>query len=318
MNKISKSAIQLIGINSKWSKKGIDQALKNNVYHNRLSWIKFLRLFLVSAGAGFTLAGIIFFFAYNWASLHKFAKLGIIEGLLIAVILTACFAKISILLRNILLTGAAILVGVLMAVFGQVYQTGANAYDFFLGWTLLITVWVLVSGFEPMWLLWIILINTTTILYYQQVVSRWDTSQLNLVLFLINGVTLLAAETIPRLRPKMTIPIWFSYTIATGVAVVATLGISQGISESYNHWLLPLILLTGILYIAGFIHGINRRKGYYLAIIPLSIMLMITSLLLRESFTSEMLLLVTTFILASVTGITYFIIQCKKQWKNEP
>jgi uncharacterized membrane protein len=142
----------------------MDRILKEQVYNDKDAWSKFLRLFLISLGVGFTTAGIIFFFAYNWADLHKFIKIGLVEGVVIATALAAVYSRIPSDIRNILLTGASILVGVLYAVFGQIYQTGANAYDLFLGWTLFITLWVLISNFAPLWLVFIILINTTVLL----------------------------------------------------------------------------------------------------------------------------------------------------------
>ena len=145
MEKIEREDIQIITRHSNWSEKSIDNILKKDIYSDKQSWHKFLRLFFISLGVGFTTAGIIFFFAYNWADLHKFIKIGLIEGLIISLTLVILFSKISLDIKNILFTGTSILVGVLFAVFGQIYQTGANAYDFFLGWTMFITIWVFVS-----------------------------------------------------------------------------------------------------------------------------------------------------------------------------
>ena len=43
------------------------------------------------------------------------------------------------------LIAASVLVGVLLAVIGQVYHTGADAYSLFAAWTLLILPWTLAS-----------------------------------------------------------------------------------------------------------------------------------------------------------------------------
>jgi uncharacterized membrane protein len=186
MTKIEREDIQIITRHSNWSEKSIDNILKKNIYSDKESWHKFLRLFFISLGVGFTTAGIIFFFAYNWADLHKFIKIGLIEGLIIISTLVILFSKISLDIKNILLTGTSILVGVLFAVFGQIYQTGANAYDFFLGWTMFITIWVFVSNYAPLWLVFITLINTTLILYSQQVAQDWSEVFVFTLLFIIN------------------------------------------------------------------------------------------------------------------------------------
>jgi uncharacterized membrane protein len=44
-------------------------------------------------------------------------------------------------------------VGVLQAVFGQIYETGADSYVLFLIWALLIIGWVAIGGYAPLWLL---------------------------------------------------------------------------------------------------------------------------------------------------------------------
>ena len=150
MTKIEREDIHILSQHSNLSESTIDQMLREQVYSGKQDWQKFLRLFFISLGVGFTAAGILFFFAYNWADLHKFAKIGLIEALVVISTLVVIFSKVTLDIKNILLTGASILVGVLFAVFGQIYQTGANAYDFFLGWTMAITIWVLIANYAPL------------------------------------------------------------------------------------------------------------------------------------------------------------------------
>jgi len=60
---------------------------------------------------------------------------------------------------------ASISLGVLLAVVGQSYQTGADPWQLFLYWALLMTPWVAVGRFSAIWLLWIALINIAIWLY---------------------------------------------------------------------------------------------------------------------------------------------------------
>ena len=87
------------------------------LYADKKQWNQFLSIFLLAVGVGFTVAGIIFFFAYNWEELPKFAKLGIVEVLLVASVLLATFTHWNKLVKQILLTGATFLIGTLLAVF---------------------------------------------------------------------------------------------------------------------------------------------------------------------------------------------------------
>ncbi|MCS3871437.1 putative membrane protein [Chryseobacterium ginsenosidimutans] len=214
--KIQREDLHLISRHSNLTEQEIEKALQENVYNDREMWQKFLRLFFITLGIGFTTAGIIFFFAYNWADLHKFAKIGLTEGLIIATTIVALLPKIKSSTRKIILTGSAFLVGVLFAVFGQIYQTGANAYDFFLAWTLFITLWVIVSNFAPLWLLYIVLINTTFILYSQQVVKDWSEILIVSILFFINTAFLIVSVLLSKYKKIENLPNWFTTILALG------------------------------------------------------------------------------------------------------
>jgi uncharacterized membrane protein len=50
------------------------------------------------------------------------------------------------------LTAAAVLVGPLLGVYGQAYQTGADPYGLFLTWALVIVPWVVAARFAVLWL----------------------------------------------------------------------------------------------------------------------------------------------------------------------
>ena len=161
------------------------------LYADKKQWNQFLSIFLLAVGVGFTVAGIIFFFAYNWEELPKFAKLGIVEVLLVASVLLATFTHWNKLVKQILLTEATFLIGTLFAVFGQIYQTGADAYDLFLGWTLFTILWAVAIRFAPLWLTFIGLLCTTIWLYNIQIASAnsWEMT------LLANAVTWICALT---------------------------------------------------------------------------------------------------------------------------
>lgn len=126
------------------------------------------RLFLI-LGFSLILSSIIFFFAFNWAILSSFVKLGAIEiGFLIAIICSFVF-DLKKIIGQISLLSASILVGVFLAVFGQIYQTGADAYQLFLIWSLLILPFVLISTNSFHWLLWFIVSSLAIYFYCNQV-----------------------------------------------------------------------------------------------------------------------------------------------------
>ena len=316
MEKIEREDIQIITRHSNWSEKSIDNILKKNIYSDKESWQKFLRLFFISLSVGFITAGIIFFFAYNWADLHKFIKIGLIEGLIIISTLVILFSKISLDIKNILLTSTSILVGVLFAVFGQIYQTGANAYDFFLGWSMFITIWVFVSNYAPLWLVFITLINTTLILYSQQVAKDWSEVFVLTLLFIINIIFLTTFLYGKKINKVIKVPIWFSNLIALASVSFGTIGVIFGIFDENQTSFFVLIIITSIIYGIGIKYGIKLKSGFYLSIIPFSIIIIITAFLIKLSDDAGMFFFISLFVIGSVTLVIKNLIDLKKKWTN--
>lgn len=306
--------IHIISRHSNWTEKGIDRFLKKEVYADTRAWKKFLKLLLISLGVGFCISGIIFFFAYNWDDLHKFVKIGILEGLIVVLILFILFSTLEQSLKNIILTGTAILVGVMIAVFGQIYQTGANAYDFFMGWTAFITLWVVISNYPPLWLVYLILANTTFILYSQQVASDWTEVFIITILFLFNTSILVLSLYFQRLKNEIKMSQWFTNTLAFASVSFSTIGICIGIFDARQPSFFVLIIMAAGIYWAGLKYGLKTRSGFYLSVIPLSVIIIISSLFFKISDGAGMYFLVSLFIIVSVTFLIKFLLDCQKKW----
>ena len=124
---------------------------------------------LLVLGASHFLAGIVFFFAYNWDDLSAFAKFGLLQAGLVISVYAAVRLKIESPAGQALLISASIFTGVLFAVIWQVYQTGADAYELFAAWSVLILPWVIASRSTAHWFLWIVICLTAFSLYGGQV-----------------------------------------------------------------------------------------------------------------------------------------------------
>ncbi|MFN5426349.1 MAG: DUF2157 domain-containing protein, partial [Bacteroidota bacterium] len=163
-----RSFLHLLAANSRWPVAAMQETLEKEIYADKKSWHKFIKGLILSLGLGFFVAGVVFFFAFNWEHLHRFAKLGLVQGLFLILAGLAFALRNSQLLHRLLLTAAAVMIGVIFAVFGQIYQTGANAYDFFFSWWLFVLGWSIYLLFEPMWLLLIALANITLYMFMEQ------------------------------------------------------------------------------------------------------------------------------------------------------
>ena len=108
-------------------------------------WFSFISQFLMWSGAVAVAVGMIFFFAFNWDAMGRFAKFGLLE----AVMLLAAFIYSRLDCQRtsstVSLMGMALLTGALLALTGQTYQTGADPWQLFAVWAALITPWAAVG-----------------------------------------------------------------------------------------------------------------------------------------------------------------------------
>ncbi|MDO5769887.1 MAG: DUF2157 domain-containing protein [Psychrobacter sp.] len=139
------------------------------IYPNQRSWLAFFdKALLITSLVAIGLA-LVFFIAYNWFHMGKMGKFALVEGALVLTVLAymvLAYRRKYTLLQQLLLLVASIIVGSLLALFGQVYQTGADTWQLFFNWSLLILPFVLIARLPALWLLWLALVNTTAKLYF--------------------------------------------------------------------------------------------------------------------------------------------------------
>ncbi len=129
-------------------------------------WRRWLDTVLMALGTALLCAGVIVFFAFNWQDLHKFSKFGLLAG---AITLLAGFAwlrPVGDAAGRAALGGAQAVSGVLLAVIGQTYQTGADAWQLFALWALLALPWALAARAAPHWWLVILVGNVALLRYF--------------------------------------------------------------------------------------------------------------------------------------------------------
>jgi uncharacterized membrane protein len=221
------------------------------------SWFLWARRMLLFFGSALVLAGIIFFFAYNWAAMGRFLKFGFIEAGIMGCILASHLRGRSRLSGKVLLLSSSVLVGVLLAVYGQTYQTGADAFELFIGWAVLILGWVIVSEFAALWLVWLILLNTGAILYWHQVGHPAQSIRyefLCLALAVLNGAALALREV--GMQKGLE---WLSGRWLRGILLAALL---VALSFPAIDFILDLDGRTGWNAFATFIWAITAAGGY--------------------------------------------------------
>ncbi|MGP9766926.1 DUF2157 domain-containing protein [Halomonas sp. AOP13-D3-9] len=130
-------------------------------------WVVFIdRLLLWLGGLALGFA-VLFFVAYNWAEMGRWLRFGVVQAALVLAVGVAVWGKASPTVKRVALTAASLLVGALLALFGQVYQTGADPWQLFFSWAVLTLPWVWVARFELLWVLWLGLLNLAIGLYFR-------------------------------------------------------------------------------------------------------------------------------------------------------
>nr|WP_225937553.1 DUF2157 domain-containing protein [Myxococcus sp. RHSTA-1-4] len=248
---------------------------------SRPEWRRFLSTTLMALGTLLVLSGVIYFFAYNWAAMHRFGKLG-----LIAVAITgtavAAWRLGEGLAGQLSLLASAVLVGALLAVYGQAYQTGADPYELFVGWAALILPWVALSRFAPLWLFLLVLVDTGVVLFWSQVIGGdEDTAAwLAVGLGLLNGFAWATYEHfanagVPWLQGRWVARAMAIMTVAP--LLVAAEAFILVPSEAGRGAAVALLLVLGSLAADYALHRHLRGELFLLSLGVLCVMTLVTT-----------------------------------------
>jgi len=244
----------------------IDKALSlSGIYPDNDSWKRFIEYGLLFLGVLALGASVVFFIAYNWDALGRFAKFGLLEALIvlcIAVYWKAYSGAQSLashdhknekygLFGQLALFLASIFVGVLLAFYGQTYQTGADTWELFFSWSLLIIPWVLIAGFPALYLLWLVLINTTIMLYYATfnrffgsvLFSSFSDAEVLWALTMVNTLAFIVAQWLQhRFSGTGNKHSWANHLVAISAGLPISLLALDGIFNRHSQLLPPLIV----------------------------------------------------------------------------
>ncbi|MBK7356254.1 DUF2157 domain-containing protein [Propionivibrio sp.] len=145
---------------------GLEFALKRiGAFPNSAQWLRFADRLLLVAGTLLILAGVLYFFAFNWNELHRFTKISLVVLLLFISASMMAYTGPARAEGKVWLGAGVVFIGLLLAVVGQIYQTGADTESLFAGWALLALPWVSISCAPWLWLFWLLLVNTAMALF---------------------------------------------------------------------------------------------------------------------------------------------------------
>ncbi len=211
----------------------------------RPDWWGWIGRGLLAAGTTLVLAGIVFFFASNWTGLGRFEKLGLVGAALAAALAGGAALGSTRPAGRALLFASTVLVGAWLAVFGQIYQTGADSCDLFFGWALLSAPLALAARSAPTGVLWFAVLEAGVAFWWEQRVGAPPAGAC-LILAGINLAGLLAA--IWRRVRGAKLAAWGALLFVLCVPVIHRMEV-EGVEA--GPWALPAIAAWAIVVAAG-------------------------------------------------------------------
>ncbi|MFC3284482.1 DUF2157 domain-containing protein [Litchfieldella rifensis] len=238
----------------------VERAVRlSGLYPSGRAWSVFVDRLLLWLGCLALAFAVLFFIAYNWAGMGRWLRFGLVEAALVLAVAVYWVVDGRGVVAQAALTAAALLLGVLLALFGQVYQTGADPWQLFFTWALLMSPWVLVARFAVLWVLWLGLLNLAILLYYQTWGGAFDVlfggeASALWGLFLLNTLTLVLWELGARRWRWLAID-WARRLVALGSGIPITLLMMMRIVDELEASALALLVYP--LWLA-VIYGVYR------------------------------------------------------------
>ena len=199
-------------------------------------WRTLLDRVFAFGGALLLSAAAVFFLAYNWEAMHRFARLALVVGVLAACCAGALCARPLGTGWRAALFGACVATGAVLALVGQTYQTGADVWELFAAWAALMLPFAWLSRSTASWVLWLGVANLALMRALSQSVwwGFFDTlsnARALLVIAAFNLIVLLVFEAFGRwliARPTR----WMHSLAALGVLAPLCAGAVLGWWES--------------------------------------------------------------------------------------
>lgn len=214
------------------------------VLPDRARWRDFLDALLLWLGVVMLAAAVVFFLAYNWQDLGRYAKFALAEGMIVAALAAIAWLGLERIAGKAALLAAALFTGALLALIGQTYQTGADTFELFAVWAAAVLPWALLARFPALWVLWLALVNLAALLYFQAFRGAFGlifTTERQLwLVFGLNALALVAWEALALAGMAWLRERWAPRLIATASGVCITLlAVGEVFGREGFGWALP-------------------------------------------------------------------------------
>lgn len=244
-------------------------------------WRGFLDRLALWLGVALLAAGAICFIAANWDEMGKFLRLYGLQALLVLTVVGAAWLGLSRLAGQAVLWLAMVLLGGLLALIGQTYQTGADTWELFALWAALSLPWVLAGRHAALWLTWALLLNVALTLWLGLGRGWWMplvTNEELLATGLLNALLLLAWELAGTRWPEFSGRVGRRLLAFAMTALLAFAAMGD-IFDNRHGLLAGIWCWLAMTLVAGFCFLRLRRDLPVLAMLMLGVIAVVTSAL---------------------------------------
>ena len=200
---------------------------------------KFFLLFSVV----FLIAGVTSFTAYNWASMSNIEKLAIPSVLIVVGLVAYLFLEKEIY-KNLAIFFSSFMIGTLFAVYGQVYQTGADVWILFRNWAIFLIIPIVATGYYSVMTLFSIIVAISTSFYLDLYLSGAIVPFLSSLIF---GLILIVYPFLQKSFKFKFNNVFYNTMIGIFYVCFITTGFVAVVSNDYS--LLAIILY--LLFVGG-------------------------------------------------------------------
>ena len=207
-----------------------------------------IKRFFLFFSVVFLIAGITSFTAYNWATMSNVEKLAVPSVLIIAGLVAYLFLEKEIY-KNLAIFFSSFMIGTLFAVYGQVYQTGADVWVLFRNWAIFLIIPMVATGYYSVMTLFSIVVAISTSFYLDLYLSGAIVPFLSSLTF---GIILMVYPFLQKRFNFKFNNIFYNTMIGIFYICFMTSGFAAIIVDDYSFIALILyIAFVGGIYLVG-------------------------------------------------------------------
>ena len=302
------------------------------------TWRAFAARLMHAAGIAAIGAGVIFFVAANWQDYGVVGRFVLLQSAFAACVVLAWVRPPPHAVGNGALVMATLLVGALLALFGQSYQTGADVFELFLAWTMLALPFAFAAQSGAVWAVWWVVANIGLALYCgwmgpDHFLWSWlDRRGISrpLILLMPAAVNLAGAALFlrihrsgathesPRWLVRFLTALGFAYGVSASLLALLGHGFAPELDSTAQN--LAVVLAFAIACIVIGIGTLQRKSDVFpMALIIASAIVISTALLIKALRFNDIgsLFLVAAWLIGTSTGAGLVLMHWVRAWRVE-